>query len=67
MISYLKKLISGKYRHEWYMLHFPWVEMRFSPPLRKCKKCNKWCPYWFPELYLCSMSEDEWIIKQILE
>jgi hypothetical protein len=61
MINYLKKLFSGQYKHCFKQWH------RYYPNLSKCEKCGKWKPYFFPELDLCPMSENEYIIKQIIE
>ncbi len=57
MIKYIKKLLSKQYFH------------KFENTIiyKKCLKCKEWEPYWFPELSFCKMSDNEFIIKNIIE
>lgn len=61
MITYLKKLLSRKYKHKYSPLD---NDLKY---MCQCLKCNRWKHYYFNSLSICSISEDEWIIKNILE
>lgn len=65
MIQYIKKLFSRQYRHKWILKYRARACSSYS--IYKCKKCNDYKRFYFPELSLCSLSENEYLIKSILE
>lgn len=64
MIGYFKKLFSRQYKHKWYIKYF----CHFSlAPVYNCEKCNKYKNSIFEFSYICKLSDNEYVIKQILE
>lgn len=73
MIFYLKKLFSRQYKHNFEHMNgkqFP-TDGSYFYDYYKCKKCGWYKDLLWPEVYLglslCKLSDNEYIIKSIIE
>lgn len=65
MIEFFKKLLSRKYKHIWKL---KFIDRIILYPKYQCDKCNAWKDFsYFGDKYICGLSDDEFIIKNILE
>lgn len=68
---WFKKLFSKQYLHDWQDISFPFMGRILDKDCFKCKKCNIILLFVYfnfeKHLLRCSISNNEYIIKSIIE